>query len=104
MIKSITFSSNNNISFGKRDIITYKKLKKERPDTLDNITVGDVVIMNNQEVLNKKLDMNIKINLAILESLVDIGYVSIGLDEYLEHPKARLDKLRKEEHDLFYKA
>ena len=104
MIKSITFSSNNNISFGKRDIITYKKLKKERPDTLDNITVGDVVIMNNQEVLNKKLDMNIKINLAILESLVDIGYVSIGLKDYLDFPKSRLEQLRKEEQDNFYKS
>ncbi len=103
MIQAITFSKNN-ISFGNKDIITYKQLKKDRPNSLDYISVGDVVILNNQEVLNKKLDMNRKLNFAILESLVDIGYVSIGLKDYLDFPKSRLEQLRKEEQDNFYKS
>ena len=79
-------------------------MKKDRPNSLDYISVGDVVILNNQEVLNKKLDMNRKLNFAILESLVDIGYVSIGLKDYLDFPKSRLEQLRKEEQDNFYKS
>lgn len=103
MIKAVT-SSKNNISFGNKDIITYKQLKRDRPNSIDYISVGDVVIMNNQEVLNKKLDMNRKLNFAILESLVDIGYASIGLKDYLDFPKSRLEQLRKEEQDNFYKS
>ena len=99
MIKAVTLftpKSKNNTTFKGYRIKSYEEIKKIDTDAPKYIPISNRIIINNQKILDQKLDMNRKINLAILESLSDISTAALDIEK-------RLNQLKNEEKDLFNK-